>query len=105
MATSKAETTAAADNPKPALAPDFEANEPTAKSGTDAEGKPDGTLGPNQVERAAVEALHSLQPQPTANQIKNILAALAEVDPKTKQPKHKFKTAKEAGEAAVALVG
>lgn len=98
---------AAATAPKvePAkLGEDFVPNEPTEgqKSGRNEKNEPDGSLGDQQAARAATEALLSLRPQPSADEIQKVLANLAEVDPKTKQPKHKHKTAADAGNAAVA---
>lgn len=58
-------------------------------SGQDKDGKPDGSLSPKQVERAAVESLHALRPQPTANEIRFALARLAEVG-EDGQPTQKF---------------
>lgn len=105
MATAGADTGAKAapknDGPKAQLAEDFQPNEPTAKSGTNEKGEPDGTLGDTQVERAATEALLSLRPQPSVEQVHKVLEVLAEVDPKTKQPVKKFKSASDAGKAAV----
>jgi hypothetical protein len=82
----------------------FQPNEPNLKSGTDASGKPDDSLSPKQLERAASEALHSLRPQPTALEISKALEKLAEVDDKG-HPKVKVKTAKEAADKAVAALG
>jgi len=91
-----------AEKPKAAkLAEDFQPNEPTSPAGTDAKGVPDGTLSDKQLERAASEALLSLRPQPSAEEIKQVLLALAEVDEKG-QPKVKVKTAKEGADKAVA---
>lgn len=95
------------DKPKhePAkLAEDFVPNEMAdhLKSGRNEKGEADGTLGESQVSRAATEALLSLRPQPSADELQRVLDALDEADPKTGQPKKKFKTAKEAGDAAVA---
>ena len=93
-----------ADVPKKAeaakLADDFVANEPKPKTGQDAEGKPDDTLGESQAERAETEALLSLRPPPSTDEIDKVLAALGERDEK-QQPKKKFKSAADAGKAAV----
>ena len=80
---------------------DFKPNEPTTKGGVGADGAPDGTLSKEQVIRAANEALLALRPQPTAAECQAVFDKLTEVD-SNGQPKHKFKTAKEAGDAAVA---
>jgi hypothetical protein len=83
------------------LADDFKPNEPVGGgTGIDAEGKPDQSLSEKQVERGASEALLSLRPQPSAEEITRVLEALAEKDEKG-QPKNKLKTAKEAGAKAV----
>lgn len=96
MATAGADTGAKAapknDGPKAQLAEDFQPNEPTAKSGTNEKGEPDGTLGDTQVERAATEALLSLRPQPSVEQVHKVLEVLAD---------KKFKSASDAGKAAV----
>jgi hypothetical protein len=91
-----------AEKPKAAkLADDFKPNEPLGGgTGTDAEGKPDQSLSEKQVDRAASEALLSLRPQPSADEIERVLEALAAKDEKG-HPKTKFKTAKEAGSKAV----
>jgi hypothetical protein len=84
------------------LPEDFEANEPTGGgTGVDKDGKPDQTLSPKQLARAANEALLSLRPQPSATEIEAVLEALAETDEKG-HPKIKVKTAKEAADKAVA---
>jgi len=84
------------------LSEDFKPNEPIGGgTGTDAEGKPDQSLSDKQLERAATEALMSLRPQPTADEVRKVLEALAEKDEKTGQPKTKVKTAKEGGDKAV----
>jgi hypothetical protein len=101
MATAKEE---AAGVHKGATLPEgFQPNEPTAKSGVGADGKPDDTLSPKQLERAADEALLSLRPQPSANEVTRALEKLAEVDDKG-HPKVKVKTAKEAADKAVAAL-
>jgi hypothetical protein len=110
MATTRADSgasteapTTAAEKPKPAkLSEDFKPNEPTGGGrGTDSEGKPDGSLSDKQVERAATEALLSLRPQPSADEVSKVLEALGEVDEKGAL-RAKVKTAKEAGDKAVA---
>jgi hypothetical protein len=99
-ATQHQEATTPPKAPAAKLADDFVPNEPYA----DKDGKPaDRELSPKQLERAAVEALHSLRPQPTAGEITHVLDRLAEVDEKHK-PRVVVKSAKEAGEKAVALL-
>jgi len=96
-----ADSAAAPKKDQAKLAEDFKPNEPIGGgTGTDADGKPDQSLGDKQVERAASEALLSLRPQPSADEMTKVLGGLAERDDKG-QPKQKFKTAKEAGDAAV----
>jgi hypothetical protein len=99
MATHTGGTSSPVDAPKKAeaakLADDFQPNEPRPKTGVDDEGKPDDSLGESQAERAETEALLSLRPQPAAEEIKKVLEALRA--DKTK----KFKSAKDAGSAAV----
>jgi len=75
-----------------ALSADFVPNEPSPKTGKDAEGKPDGSLSADQVSRAATEALLSLRPQPAAIEINIVLDALVG---------KKFTSAADAGAAAV----
>lgn len=99
-ATTPAHEGPSAPKTKHKLAADFVPNEPTHKSGRNAKGMPDDTLGPKQVQRAAVEALLSLRPQPSVAEMEAVFDKLAELD-EHHQPKHKYKTAKEAGEAAV----
>jgi len=90
----------AAPKAEPAkLADDFQPNEPRPKTGVAEDGAPDETLGPSQAERAQTEALLSLRPQPSADEIKKVLEALSAKDEKGKAKK--FKSAKEAGSAAV----
>ena len=84
-----------------ALSEDFVPNEPSPKTGTDAEGKPDGSLSVDQVARAGTEALLSLRPQPVASEVTKVLEVLGEKDPKTGVPLKKFSSAKDAGSAAV----
>ena len=75
---SKEDTTVQHDKPKGAkLAEDFEPNEPSLRSGSDKDGKPNDTLSPKQLERGAVEALLSLRPQPTAEEIQKVLEELS----------------------------
>jgi hypothetical protein len=101
MATAKEEV---ASTHKGASLPEgFQANEPAHKSGTDKDNKPDDTLSEKQLERAANEALLSLRPQPSANEITRVLEKLAEVDDKG-HSKVKVKTAKEAADKAVAAL-
>jgi hypothetical protein len=57
-------------------------------------------LKPKHVQRAAVEALHLMRPQPSAAQINQVLEFLSELDAQG-NPKHKFPTAEAAGAAAV----
>jgi hypothetical protein len=98
MATEKGPTA----QPTHKLPEGFEPNEPTGGgTGVDKDGKPDQTLSPKQLERAASEALLSLRPQPSATEIETVLEALAETDEKG-HPKIKVKTAKEAADKAVA---
>jgi hypothetical protein len=81
------------------LADDFQPNEPKPKTGVAEDGAPDETLGPSQAERAQTEALLSLRPQPSADEISKVLENLAAKDEGGKVKK--FKTAKDAGSAAV----
>lgn len=93
---------AGAQKPQAAkLAEDFQPNEPKPKSGVDKDGNPDDSLSEKQLERSATEALLSLRPQPSADEVSKVLEALAEHD-EHGQPKNKVKTAKEGGEKAVA---
>jgi len=85
------------------LAEDFVPNEPATHSGVDEKGLPNETLSQNQTTRAANEALLSLRPQPTATDCQNVFDKLLERDEHGKLKKQ-FKTAKEAGEAAVAAL-
>jgi len=89
--------------PKKKLEADFKANEPSHKSGIDQKGMPNDTLGPKQVLRAANEALLALRPQPSVTEIESVFAKLSEID-EHGQPKHRYKTAKEAGDAAVGML-
>jgi hypothetical protein len=97
-------TQAPVPNEPAKLADDFQPNEPAAKSGVAADGQPDDSLSPKQLERAATEALHSLRPQPSATEVERTLEKLAELDPKTGQPVNKVKTAKEASDKAVSAL-
>ena len=89
--------------PPAKLPDDFVANEPAAASGVDDSGKPDGTLSPKQLTRAAAEALHALRPQPAASEVTAVLERLAEVDDKG-HTKVRVKTAREAADKAVAAL-
>jgi hypothetical protein len=93
-----------ADAPKPKVEPakladDFQPNEPKPKTGVADDGQPDDSLGGSQAERAQTEALLSLRPQPSADEIKKVLENLAAKDEAGKVKK--FKTAADAGKAAV----
>jgi len=108
MASTKAEehgsqTTQTPKQPAAKLADDFQPNEPVFKSGVDEKGMPNDTLSEKQAERAANEALLSLRPQPTAAECQAVFDKLSERDDKGKLKKQ-FKTAKEAGDAAVAAL-
>jgi len=106
MATKETETAGPPKPEKPAarkLADDFQPNEPTSKSGLDKDGHPDDSLSAKQVERAATEAMLSLRPQPSAEEMNAVFDKLGELTPEG-QPAKKFKTAKEAGDAAVAAL-
>jgi hypothetical protein len=85
------------------LSEDFKPNEPSTNTGVDEKGVPDGTLGPQQLERAANEGLLSLRPQPTREQIEVVLR---KVNAKNEKgfPAIKCKTAKEAAEKAISLL-
>jgi|SRR5215468_11477401 len=98
--TTKTEEHSSAKPASAKLADDFQPNEPTHRSGVDDKGMPNDTLSPEQTARAANEALLSLRPQPTATDCQNVFDKLLEHDDKGK-PKKQFKTAKEAGDAAV----
>jgi hypothetical protein len=60
---------------------------------------PEPEIKPKHVQRAAVEALTTMRPQPTANHVTTVLESLAELD-ENGVPKHKFKDAKAAATAA-----
>ena len=98
-----ATATAETKSEKRTLPEGFKANEPTHKSGLDADGKPDGTLSVKQVVRAGTEAMLALRPQPSKEHIELVIGQLQETD-ENGQPKVKVKTAKEAGEKAVSLL-
>jgi len=98
--TTKTEEHSSAKPASAKLADDFQPNEPTVKSGVDDKNQPNDTLSDNQLTRAANEALLSLRPQPTAIECQNVFDKLLERNEKG-HPKKQFKTAKEAGDAAV----
>jgi hypothetical protein len=103
--TSSGDAAASAAKPKVShkLPDDFKPNEPSANSGVDDKGVPDGTLSPNQLARAASEAMLALRPQPSRTEMENVLEKLAAKDAKG-QPAIKVKTAKEGGDKAVSLL-
>jgi hypothetical protein len=59
------------------------------------------SLKPKVVQRAAVEAMTRLRPQPTAGQVTQVLEFLAELDA-AGNPKHKFADEPSAAKAAIA---
>jgi hypothetical protein len=85
------------------LPDDFVPNEPVANTGVDEKGAPDGTLSPNQLTRAANEALLALRPQPSREQIQVVLDNISARNAKG-FPETKVKTAKEAGDKAISLL-
>jgi hypothetical protein len=73
----------------------------TSSSGSAATTTDHPSLKPKQVQRAAVEALTRLRPQPTAAQVTMVLEFLAELGADG-LPKHKFADKPAAAKAAVA---